>query len=1046
MFALSAAVAAVFALTGLSAETVRVVDCVRDASLDVWAAPDVRYAHEVMEEVFKTAGIEPTWGASAGEDADVICSAFRTPELLEKYDFPLQPMSRMHFALYAEPQRSKEMLATRITDWPTMKVGYSPVSQGQSDDRTKYFQHVSLSPEYVEFSRSADAVQALHSGRVDVLFLYTPFARRPKDVVEVVPIGARNTYFAVKKGKGELLVRLAKAYRDFYIDRIDRVDELRERHFGVQKPANRVRIAAYSRGDIFNVSPEGDHSGVMETWLKAICSTTQWELDYVYGSYEESIADVKKSRLDIIGGVSFDVTRRGSFLYPHTPIGMLRVYLWTHKSLPYEPGSPHTWRGMKIGLLTGTVSAQRVKKHLEEEPLGVTFREYSSDREMLRAYFGGEVDACVDVEMPELVHETALHLCVAHPMYICAAPGKGEIFTALENALDELCDDLPKYMRMIRDHHYGSRSEMATLTLKESEWLNARVKTGEPVYVDFSPWPFSIRDKSGRALGLALLLQSEVKRRTGLEIIPQEQTGIYTAEAKFMRGETMFWIPYPEKAGDATLGAKSVFSIPVPTMVGEFYGVNDDLLEFEMFASPSAPPELVSILRKAVTGIDAVRFQEMFMSAAAERKVVHKVFGLTSDQMLKVIVSAVVLVLLAIVFYSACMVRLLKREAVKANTAAAAAEEHAKAKTRFLAMMSHELRTPLNAVIGFAEFLSRKDVDIARRQEYTDGILMSANALLDLINDILDLSKLEAGATDMRAGECDVRKLLDELPAIFGYRIRRHGVKLIVSMEGDRIPVVGLAQQGMRQILINLVGNAAKFTKSGSISVKAAWRSETNTLHIEVADTGCGMSDEKMSKLFDPFVQDIASRMERTADDAKGTGLGLPIVKRMVDNARGTVTARSCLGKGTVFVIDIPGLTVVRHSETVAKQSSEPVLPSVPARVLVVDDMETNRRILRIHLKNLDIAEVRTAENGEDALAVMADWTPDVVLTDMWMPKMDGAQLAEAMKKDERLANIPIVAVTADVDVGSTFDMSLFSKVLAKPVTTEKLQGLFGEI
>ena len=632
-------------------------------------------------------------------------------------------------------------------------------------------------------------------------------------------------------------------------------------------------------------------------------------------------------------------------------------------------------------------------------------------------------------------------------MYICAALDRTEIFAALENALDELCDDLPKYMRMIRDHHYGSRSEVATLTLKESEWLNARVKTGEPVYVDFSPWPFSIRDKSGRALGLARLLQSEVKRRTGLEILPQVQTGIYTAQAKFMRGETMFWIPYPEKAGDAAFEAKSVFSIPVPTMVAEFYGAEDDMLEFEMLANPSAPPELVSILRKTVTSIDAVRLQEMFMSAAAERKVVHKVFGLTGDQMLRVIVAVVLLVLLAIVVYSAYMVRLLKREAVKANTAAAAAEEHAKAKTRFLAMMSHELRTPLNAVIGFAEFLSRKDVDSDRRREYTDGILMSANALLDLINDILDLSKLEAGATDMRSGECDVKKLLDELPAIFGYRVRRHGVGLSVSIEGgaNAIPVVSLSQQGLRQILINLVGNAAKFTKAGTISIKAAWRSESNTLHIEVADTGCGISDEKLSKLFDPFVQDIASRMERTEKDAKGTGLGLPIVKRMVDNARGTVTARSKLGKGTEFIIDIPNLDVVRRAAVSAK-SAAAVSTSAPRRVLIVDDIETNRRILGIHLRNLGVAETRGAENGEEALAVMDDWMPDLVLTDMWMPKMDGAQLVAAMRGNSRLSRIPVVAVTADVDVGSTFDIRLFAKVIAKPVTTMKLQRLFGEI
>ena len=276
---LAVVLAAMCAAQAVRAETIRVVDCVRDSTLDVWAAPDVRYAHEVMEEVFKTAGLEPTWGKpGAGallqdEEPDVICSAFRTPELLEKYDFPLQPMSRMHFALYAAPQRSAEMLTTKISEWPSMRVGYSPVSQGQNDDRANYFEHVRLSPDYVEFQRSADAVQALHKGDVDVLFLYTPYTRRPKGVVEVVPIGARNAYFAVRKGKPELMAKLRKAYRDFYIDNIGKVDELRERHFGIPKPTNRVRVAAYSRGDIFSVTPDGEHSGVLETWLNAIGST-----------------------------------------------------------------------------------------------------------------------------------------------------------------------------------------------------------------------------------------------------------------------------------------------------------------------------------------------------------------------------------------------------------------------------------------------------------------------------------------------------------------------------------------------------------------------------------------------------------------------------------------------------------------------------------------------------------------------------------------------------------------------------------------------------
>ena len=335
-----------------------------------------------------------------------------------------------------------------------------------------------------------------------------------------------------------------------------------------------------------------------------------------------------------------------------------------------------------------------------------------------------------------------------------------------------------------------------------------------------------------------------------------------------------------------------------------------------------------------------------------------------------------------------------------------------------------------------------------KRKEYTDGILLSATALLELINDILDLSKLEAGAMNMRTGACDVGQLLRELPAIFGYRVRRHGVKLRIETKGDvPMPVVELSQQGMRQILINLVGNAAKFTERGEIVVTMSWTAATHTLTLEVTDTGCGISEEKMSKLFDPFVQDIASRMRNSSGgELNGTGLGLPIVKRMVDSAQGTITASSELGKGTTFRMEIPNLKVIDHISTATRSAEETIRATLPERVLVVDDMAMNRKILGIHLANLKIKDIRYAENGEAAMEVMKEWVPDLVLSDMWMPKMDGTQLAEAMRRTRELAEIPIVAVTADVDVGSTYDMSLFAKIIAKPVTADKLRALFGEI
>ena len=1043
---------AALAVQPLFAEKVKVAYCERDPRLDFWANADHEFCKAVMHDILMDSGIEHEH-LEFGEDhlvditkADVICSAFRTKHLLERFDFPQQPLGRMHFALYATPSRAMELMSTKITEWPSMRIGYSPVSQGQISnyDRTDYFKHARLSPTYVEIPTSEGAVKALHDGEIDALFLYTPFGKRPEGVIEVVPIGSRNVYFAVSKKRPDLLKKLARVYRECYIDKIDKYDELRERLLGVPKPQKRVRVAAYSRGDLFEATPDGERSGALEVWLKSIVGHTHWNIDYVYGGYDESLADVMSGRLDVIGGIGFTPQRRDKFLYPHTPMGMLRVYLWSRPDSKYMPGDPSTWHGMKVGLLAGTISAQRARRQFDgDESIACT--EFSSDREMLNAYFHGDVDAVVDVEMPELKDEKALHLYASHPMYICAALKRKDLFGELEGAMDEICDDFPKYLRMISEHHYGKRSDMAALSMEESEWLTRRLKNDAPIVIDFSPWPFPILDGDGKPAGFVGDLLEEIHQRTGLKLDVAPQSDISTAEAKFLRGDTDLWVPYPVKASAATYGATSVFALPVPQSSAQTLGAEDQYQEFEMFARPNVPKELVSILGKVMTGIDQSQLQEMFMAAMAERTMVHRVFGLTREELLHRIALASVCVLFLVVVFGSIMIALLVRQTKRANRAAAEAEDHAQAKTRFLAMMSHELRTPLNAVIGFGEFLSEPGIDDARRKEYIDGILLSSNALLDLINDILDLSKLEAGAMQMRSGVCDIGQLLRELPAIFGYRVRRHGVKLrIDAPPPEQLPIVELAQQGVRQILINLVGNAAKFTERGEIVVKAAWSGADNRLHLEVSDTGCGISQDKMDRLFDPFIQDIRSRMQSSAGEIKGTGLGLPIVKRMVDSAGGTISAKSELGKGTTFVIDIPNLVVIQNISMIPRAAEQAIRSVLPDRVLVVDDMTMNRKILGIHLANLKIKDVRFAENGEVALGVMKEWIPDLVLTDMWMPKMDGTMLAEAMRADRRLAEIPVVAVTADVDVGSTYDMSLFAKVISKPVTTGKLKALFG--
>ena len=315
------------------AEPVRVVDCARDPALDAWAAADAKFACAVMEDVFKAAGVEPVRvpyrpdGMSDSTNAEIVCSAFRTTRLLKDYDYPLQPLGRMHFALYATPARAAKMMSVKITDWPRMRVGYSPVSQGQSRDRERYFEHATLNPDYVEYATSTGAVQALRVGEIDALFLYTPLGKRPEGLVEIVPIGSRNTYFAVRKDRPELLKKLSDAYRECYIDNIGKYDRLRADLLGVAIPSNRVRVAAYSRGHLFSVTPDGARTGVIEEWLNAIGAHTRWSFDYVYGSYDDSLRDVTSGRLDLVGGLGFSASRSDKFFFPHTPIGMLRVFL-----------------------------------------------------------------------------------------------------------------------------------------------------------------------------------------------------------------------------------------------------------------------------------------------------------------------------------------------------------------------------------------------------------------------------------------------------------------------------------------------------------------------------------------------------------------------------------------------------------------------------------------------------------------------------------------------------------------------------------------------
>ena len=385
--------------------------------------------------------------------------------------------------------------------------------------------------------------------------------------------------------------------------------------------------------------------------------------------------------------------------------------------------------------------------------------------------------------------------------------------------------------------------------------------------------------------------------------------------------------------------------------------------------------------------------------------------------------------------------------------ALAAAEQGERAKTTFLATMSHEIRTPLNAVVGFAEFLRAPGCTEEERREYTDGILTSSRVLLSLINDILDLSKIEAGRMDIRGGACDLTKLFAEMAEIFRFRIQEKGIALETSLTPD-FPVLELQEERVRQILLNLVGNAVKFTGQGHVSLDAAFVGEDLT--IRVSDTGAGIAPDRMEAIFNPFEQDGGVRGGKVY---QGTGLGLPICRRLVESVGGTVTVASELGRGSVFTVRIP--RVVR---AIARVSGPPVSSDTGRlatslgrvtrrRVYLVDDVALNLRVAARHVQRTGIApeDIRTFPCAADALAALkaaagANELPIAVLTDMWMPDMDGEALARAVRGDPALEKVPVVALTADADSAKSFDLSLFDAVLTKPLTGDKMRALFKDL
>jgi len=343
-----------------------------------------------------------------------------------------------------------------------------------------------------------------------------------------------------------------------------------------------------------------------------------------------------------------------------------------------------------------------------------------------------------------------------------------------------------------------------------------------------------------------------------------------------------------------------------------------------------------------------------------------------------------------------------------------AADQANRAKSQFLANMSHEIRTPMNAILGFAELLSSHISD-AKHKKYLDGILFGGKTLLSLINDILDLSKIEAGKMEIQLEPTDIHRMMQDFRSIFAAKESEKNIRFTIDI-AERVPgYIIIDEVRIRQILLNLIGNAFKFTDKGMVALRVdgsadAYDDSIIELIFEVSDSGIGIPEAQKEIIFEAFRQQDGQSTRKYG----GTGLGLTITKRLTEMMHGRIEVESELGKGSTFKVFIPNVIIAAEiiapdempdmtCENVAFQDSV---------ILLAEDIESNREVIKGYLEGCNLRLVM-AGNGEEAVNLAGSIMPDLIFMDMMMPVMDGYEAIEIIRSDKAIRHIPIIALTA---------------------------------
>ena len=377
-----------------------------------------------------------------------------------------------------------------------------------------------------------------------------------------------------------------------------------------------------------------------------------------------------------------------------------------------------------------------------------------------------------------------------------------------------------------------------------------------------------------------------------------------------------------------------------------------------------------------------------------------------------------------------------------------AADEANKAKSNFLANMSHEIRTPMNAILGMDEMILR-ETDDKRIRKYATNIQSAGRTLLSIINDILDLSKIESGRMELVPVEYDFASVLNDIVNMTMSKAEDKGLTYELTVDPNIPSVMYGDEIRIRQVVLNIVNNAIKYTEKGSIEVFAGFKNDEKKLVVRVTDTGIGIREEDMDKLFSSF-----QRLDETKNrNVEGTGLGLNITRQLAEMMGGSIKVESKYGRGSVFTVDmvqkvVDNTPIGDYTERLMKSHEQkkefrPSLVAPNAKVLIVDDNEMNLEVITELMADTRI-RTSVALSGAECIEIVKKEHFDVILLDQMMPGMSGTQTLEIIKKEHLADDTPVIALTADAISGArdNYIREGFSDYLSKPVMYVDLENI----